>query len=66
MLRLQRAVTGLRSGLSASRVSVDAGFADQAHLTREVRTFTGTTPRAFQPAAAKRSTQPPSGSRTTA
>lgn len=66
VLRLQRAVAGLRSGLSASRVSAEVGFADQAHLTREVRTFTGSTPREFQPAAANRSTEPPSGSRTTA
>lgn len=66
VLRLQHAVAGLRSGLSASRVAQEAGFADQAHLAREVRAFTGTSPRSFQPRAANRSTEPPSGSRTTA
>lgn len=64
VLRLQRAVAGLRSGLSASRVAQEAGFADQAHLAREVRVFTGTSPRSFQPRVANRSTEPPS--RTTA
>ena len=66
VLRLQRAVRALRAGRSPAEVAAGAGFSDQAHLAREVRAFTGRTPRAFQPSAANRSTDAPSGSRTTA
>lgn len=66
VLRFRRAAGALRAGTAPSRVAVEAGFADQAHLTREVRVFAGTTPSALQPARANRSTDPPSGSSTVA
>lgn len=65
VLRFRRAVASLRSGLAPAQVAVDGGFADQAHLSREVRVFAGVTPSALQ-RAANRSTEPPSGSRTVA
>ncbi|MFB9907910.1 AraC family transcriptional regulator [Allokutzneria oryzae] len=48
VLRLQRALRiGPRSGLAD--LAVIAGFADQAHLSREVRSLTGRTPSAYLP-----------------
>ena len=50
LLRLQRFLAiGSISGLSAQclilgRLAVDAGYSDQAHLTRECRTICGLTP----------------------
>ncbi|MEV4714176.1 helix-turn-helix transcriptional regulator [Micromonospora sp. NPDC049374] len=41
ILRLQRALTLARSGRSFATVAVDAGYADQAHLAREVRAMAG-------------------------
>ncbi|WP_432562718.1 helix-turn-helix domain-containing protein [Kineococcus sp. SYSU DK003] len=66
VLRFRRAVRALRTGRAPAQVAVAAGYADQAHLTREVRTFAGVTPRALQLRVAKRSTDPPSGSSTVA
>lgn len=69
VLRFRRAVGLLRAGRPPSQVAAEAGYADQAHLSREVRTFAGTTPSALrpaQPSGAKRSTAPPSGSSTVA
>lgn len=43
ILRLQRALAAGRSGISAADVAVSTGYADQAHLAREVRALTGTT-----------------------
>ncbi|WP_343929149.1 helix-turn-helix domain-containing protein [Tsukamurella strandjordii] len=45
ILRFQRAVAAIRGGGPLAAVAAAAGFADQAHLTREVRALTGTTPR---------------------
>ncbi len=42
--RLQQVVRGLRAGASLVDLALDAGFADQPHLTREVRRLTGLTP----------------------
>ncbi|MBT2405073.1 MULTISPECIES: helix-turn-helix transcriptional regulator [unclassified Streptomyces] len=64
VLRLQRALALARRGLPQAEVAYAAGYADQAHLAREVRALAGTTPRAY--AAANRETPPPSGSSTTA
>lgn len=41
ILRLRRALTLARSGTPFGAVAAEAGYADQAHLSREVRTLTG-------------------------
>ncbi|MCX2971704.1 MULTISPECIES: helix-turn-helix transcriptional regulator [Streptomyces] len=41
VLRLQRSLALARSGLPPSAVAAEAGYADQAHLSREVRALTG-------------------------
>jgi AraC-like DNA-binding protein len=72
VLRLTRALALARSGMPLADVGVNAGYADQAHLSRDVRALTGVSPRTLlaQPSpagsAANRSTPLPSGSRTTA
>jgi methylphosphotriester-DNA--protein-cysteine methyltransferase len=45
ILRLRRSLVGLRQGQSIADAALTAGFADQAHLARETRRITGTTPR---------------------
>lgn len=44
VLRLGRALIAARTGLPLVEVAITAGFADQAHLSREVRDLAGTTP----------------------
>lgn len=44
VLRLQRALTLARSGAPLAEAAVRAGFADQAHLTRDARDLAGRTP----------------------
>jgi AraC-like DNA-binding protein len=44
VLRFVRALVMARSGLSLAQVAAAAGFADQAHLSRDVRDLAGTTP----------------------
>jgi AraC family transcriptional regulator len=47
--RLIRACIELRTGrVPLSALAADQGYADQAHMTRELRRFLGTTPRAFR------------------
>lgn len=46
--RLDHARRLLLAGLPAGQVAVEAGFYDQAHLTRHFRAFLGTTPGRFQ------------------
>ena len=46
--RFQRAVTMLAVGTELPRAAADAGYADQPHLTREVRRMAGLTPAALR------------------
>ncbi|MFB7054678.1 helix-turn-helix domain-containing protein [Streptomyces vinaceus] len=52
VLRLQRALELARRGLPQAEVAHRAGYADQAHLTREFRALAGTTPGAYAAAYA--------------
>ncbi|MEZ7003425.1 helix-turn-helix domain-containing protein [Streptomyces sp. AD55] len=47
VLRLQRALALARGGTPLAETAALAGFADQAHLTRDVRRLTGMAPRAL-------------------
>lgn len=68
ILRLRRALALARAGLPFAEVACVVGYADQAHLSREVRALAGTTLRAYVAGAdgANSDTPPPSGSSTTA
>jgi AraC-like DNA-binding protein len=44
VLRLGTAIDAVRSGRPLAQVASDCGYADQAHLTREMRALAGTTP----------------------
>lgn len=72
IMRFQRALGAIRCDVPLAQVAAACGYADQAHLSREVRSLAGTTPTGLlgQPYAdgsrAKRSTGRPSGSWTTA
>ncbi|MDQ6773319.1 MAG: helix-turn-helix domain-containing protein, partial [Candidatus Dormibacteraeota bacterium] len=45
VLRLGRAVQEARTGVPLAQVAAGSGYADQAHLSREIRALAGTTPR---------------------
>jgi AraC-like DNA-binding protein len=47
LARAQEAIGAGRAPATLAQLAVDAGYADQAHLTRECVRLTGTTPRAF-------------------
>lgn len=47
LVRFDHAAHQLAAGLGASRVAAESGYADQSHLNRDVRSFTGTTPAAL-------------------
>ncbi|MER7109767.1 DUF6597 domain-containing transcriptional factor [Streptomyces sp. NPDC000229] len=75
VLRLQRALALVRSGVPYARAATEAGCTDQAHLAREMRALGGTTLGAYAASvsasvsvsvSAKRDTPQPSGSSTTA
>ncbi|HEY0814722.1 MAG TPA: AraC family transcriptional regulator [Pseudonocardia sp.] len=65
VLRFRRAVALLRAGVAPAEAAAQLGYADQPHLSREVRALTGTSPRQLANGA-NRSTPLPSGSWTTA
>lgn len=44
VLRMNRALDLARAGVAFAEVAADAGYADQAHLTREVKSLTGVPP----------------------
>lgn len=44
ILRLHRAITSYRPGTSLTQLALDAGYFDQAHFNRDVRSATGTSP----------------------
>ena len=44
VLRLGQALQAARAGTPLAQVAAGCGYADQAHLSREVRALTGTTP----------------------
>lgn len=68
VLRMQRALRLAADGMPPARVAVVAGYADQAHLSREIKALAGVPLRRLVPygSGAKRSTPLPSGSATTA
>lgn len=47
--RLRRAALALQAGQALAQAAVTAGFADQAHLTRQMREMMGMTPAAVLP-----------------
>jgi len=47
--RLRRAAEALQNGQSLADAAITAGFADQAHLTRQMREMMGVTPAAVLP-----------------
>ncbi|MFD3704051.1 DUF6597 domain-containing transcriptional factor [Nocardia sp. NPDC058658] len=49
ILRFQRALAAVRTGIPAARIAATTGFADQAHLSREFRDLAGCSVRALQP-----------------
>jgi AraC-like DNA-binding protein len=49
-LRIRAARRLLSDGVSPARAAAEAGFADQAHLTRWFRRYYGVTPGAYQAA----------------
>jgi AraC-like DNA-binding protein len=51
--RFRRALVLLRRGDPLARAAADAGYADQAHMTREVRALAGRTPTALARDAAR-------------
>jgi AraC-like DNA-binding protein len=72
IIRFQRALEEVRCGVPLAQVAATSGYADQAHLSREVRALAGMTPRGLlgglyaDGSGANRSTGRPSGSATTA
>ncbi|QPP09000.1 helix-turn-helix transcriptional regulator [Streptomyces bathyalis] len=68
VLRMQGALRLAARGMPPAQVAAVAGYADQAHLSREVRALAGATLRELSPqgSGANRSTPLPSGSATTA
>jgi AraC-like DNA-binding protein len=54
VLRFQRAIAGVLAGEPLGIVAIDAGYSDQAHLTREFRELAGVSPGAYRMIAPER------------
>jgi AraC-like DNA-binding protein len=54
VLRFQRAIAGVVAGEPLGAVALDAGYSDQAHLTREFRALAGVSPGAYRHIAPER------------
>ncbi|MEU7227944.1 helix-turn-helix domain-containing protein [Streptomyces chrestomyceticus] len=63
VLRLRRALGLLAQGRRPARTAAMCGFSDQAHLSREIKTMTGRTPREFLTARCASAARPMSGDR---
>jgi AraC-like DNA-binding protein len=48
ILRFTKALKDVRAGRVLADAALDAGYSDQAHFSREFRTFTGTTPSTYR------------------
>jgi AraC-like DNA-binding protein len=48
VLRFQRAIIGVVAGEPLGAVAIDAGYSDQAHLTREFQALAGVSPGAYR------------------
>lgn len=48
VLRFQRAIAGVVAGEALGAVAIDAGYSDQAHLTREFQALAGVSPGAYR------------------
>ncbi len=53
VLRFRRAVALLRAGVAPAEVAAQAGYADQPHLSRDVRAFAGVSPARLAPSRAE-------------
>jgi AraC-like DNA-binding protein len=59
ILRLQRALTLVRAGVPSATVAARAGYADQPHLSRDLRALTGLTLTGYAALAAAGTPAPP-------
>ena len=58
ILRMQRCLAALRAGrMPLATLALSLGYADQAHMTRELKTLAGVTPREIRPREAVRNLQ---------
>jgi AraC-like DNA-binding protein len=61
VLRFQRAIAGVVAGEPLGAVAIDAGYSDQAHLTREFQALAGVSPGAYRNISPERDHHVPVG-----